>query len=551
MQIVGGRQLAQKEFPGGIAEGGEGIEIRAVRYRARAVGQEPREEVRKLDDAIEELTDNIATNQMAQQLMAKRAAYLDKLEGFVAPTAKAELSKGVLDAVALEKITEFSFAQRQEIGTQQLKLAKESKSLQRQISLLQRKRSELTNGASRTVREAIVFIEKRMAGKASLKLNYLVNGCGWSPTYALRASKDRKQVAVEYSAVIAQMSGEDWSEVKLTLSTASPALSASGLGLAPFQVSLSQNGQAPGPPVADLAKQLQGARGRQQDAIIRNSLARSFRDNVDNGWLANAAANEFQNFELIGGKDVLQTIRAVNRQATEGPSLSYQLEGAVSLASRSDQQMIRVMTAALKSRFYHVATPVLTSFVYREAEMTNDSPEDLLAGPVTVYLDGRFVGRGEIPTVARGETFLVGFGVDPQLRARRELAKRTDEVQGGNRELSLSYRLVIENFKEEEATVRLLDRLPYTKQSGQIRVTLGELTDKLSDDKIYLRRERPKGILRWEIKVPGGATAEDARIVQYGFKAEFDRNFRLAAVPSGGRQQQQEYEQLQQLRRKR
>ena len=136
------------------------------------------------------------------------------------------------------------------------------------------------------------------------------------------------------------------------------------------------------------------------------------------------------------------------------------------------------------------------------------------------------------------------------MRARRELAERTDEVQGGNRELSLSYRLVIENFKEEEANVRLLDRLPYTKQSSQIRVTLGELTDKLSDDKLYLRRERPKGILRWEIKVPGGATAEDARIVQYGFKAEFDRNYRLAAVPSGGRQQQ-EYEQLEQLRRKR
>ena len=553
----GGVELIVGNLPENIvgdslfAEGGEGIEIRAVRYRARAVGQEPREEVRKLDDAIEELSDNIAMNQMAQQLMAKRAAYLDKLEGFVAPTAKAELSKGVLDAVALEKITEFSFAQRQEIGTQQLKLAKESKSFQRTLALLQRKRSELTNGASRTVREAIVFIEKRMAEKATLKLNYLVNGCGWSPTYALRASKDRQQVAVEYSAVISQMSGEDWSGVKLTLSTASPALSASGLGLAPFQVSLSQNGQAPGPPVADLAKQLQSVRGRQLAAVVQNNTARSFRDNVGNGWLANAAANEFQNFELIGGKDVLQTIRAVNMQTTEGPSLSYQLEGAVSLASRSDQQMIRVMTAALKSRFYHVATPVLTSFVYREAEMTNDSPEDLLAGPVTVYLDGRFVGRGEIPTVARGETFLVGFGVDPQLRARRELAERTDEVQGGNRELSLSYRLVIENFKEEEASVRLLDRLPYTKQSSQIRVTLGELSDKLSDDKLYLRRERSKGILRWEIKVPGGATAEDARIVEYGFKAEFDRNYRLAAVPSGSRQQQQEYEQLEQLRRKR
>ena len=61
---------------------------------------------------------------------------------------------------------------------------------------------------------------------------------------------------------------------------------------------------------------------------------------------------------------------------------------------------------------------MLTSYVYREAELANSSDQDLLAGPITVYLDGRFVGRGEIPTVA-GQTFVVGFGADPQLRARR------------------------------------------------------------------------------------------------------------------------------------
>jgi len=191
-----------------FAEGDEGVEIRAVRYRTRAVGQEPREEVRKLDDAIEELNDKIAMTKKESELLAKRSAYLDKLEGFVAPTAKAELSKGVLDAVALEKITTFSFEQRAEIGTRQLAVAKEARALARELVLVQRKRAELTQGASRTVREAVLFIEKRMAEKATLKLNYLVNSCGWAPTYAFRAGKDRKEVAVEYSAVISHRSGE-------------------------------------------------------------------------------------------------------------------------------------------------------------------------------------------------------------------------------------------------------------------------------------------------------------------------------------------------------
>ena len=113
----------------------------------------------------------------------------------------------------------------------------------------------------------------------------------------------------------------------------------------------------------------------------------------------------------------------------------------VSLPSRSNRQMVRIISTTLPSQFYHVATPVLTSYVYREAELTNDCTEDFLGGPIMVYMDDKFVGRGEIPTVARGQTFVVGFGADPQLRTRRELADKIDGINGGNRELKFNYRL--------------------------------------------------------------------------------------------------------------
>ena len=172
-----------------------------------------------------------------------------------------------------------------------------------------------------------------------------------------------------------------------------------------------------------------------------------------------------------------------------------------------------------------MATPLLTSFVYREFDLTNSSQEDLLAGPITVYLDDRFVGRSEIPTVARGQKFVVGFGGDPQLRARRELADRTETVQGGNRELTLKYRLVIENFKNEAVPIRIFDRLPYSDRLGDIRIKLGELKDPLSTDRFYLRTERPKNILRWDVSVPAGATGDQVRIVEYSYTLDFDRNF--------------------------
>ncbi|MCH7727820.1 MAG: mucoidy inhibitor MuiA family protein, partial [Planctomycetes bacterium] len=495
-----------------FAEGNEAVEIRAVRFRSRAVGEAPREEVRKLDEQIEVLTDQVALNQQTQQLLAKRTAYLDKLEGFVAPTAKLEASKGVLNADSLMQLTEFTFKQRADIAVESVDAMKESRELQKQLSLLQRQRAALTTGTNRTVRDAVLYLESKAAGKQSVNLSYLVNGCGWSPSYTYRADEQRMEVRVEYNALIQQMSGEDWKDVDLTLSTASPALSSAGPGLAPFNVALTS--QPSGEGAAKVIDSLSMLRGQQRLALqsYQNALGRL--DNLKVNWDINALANAFQCQELIAGKDALGAFLATPSQGQE-PSLSYRLGSKVNLASRSDQQMVRILQTGLESQFYYVATPVLTSYVYREAELTNTSQEDLLGGPITVYLDGRFVGRSEIGTVARGQKFVVGFGADPQVRARRELADKTEKVQGGNRELAFEYRLVTENYKDEAVNVRVFDRLPHSNQSDDIRVTLGDLSTELSKDVLYARVERPKGILRWDAEVPGGASAEKAHLIEY------------------------------------
>jgi uncharacterized protein (TIGR02231 family) len=411
--------------------------------------------------------------------------------------------------------------------------------------LLQRRRGELTSVASRTVRETLLFVDKRSEGQDSVRLSYLVGKCEWSPAYTFRAGGDRNQIRVECHGLIQQMSGEDWDGVQLTLSTASPGLSASGPGLAAFAVTLSKEA-APKPlNPEELTARLDAARERL-GAVALHRGAPSPADKAKLDWALNAAANEFQSLELMSGRDLVSTLQSTETEVAGGPSLSYAVGGPVSLASRPDQQMVQIFQSRLESRFYHVATPVVTRHVFREAEATNSGEQDLLAGPMSVYLDGQFVGRGEIPTIARGQMFTLGFGVDPQLRARRELADKAESLQGGNRKLDFKYRLIVENYTDKPAKVRILDRLPSSGDTAQIRVTLAETKDALSDDAIYLRRQRPKGILRWEIEVPGGAVREKARILEYGFSVEFDHNFQLSTL--GGQQARSEFEQLDRVR---
>jgi hypothetical protein len=125
-------------------------------------------------------------------------------------------------------------------------------------------------------------------------------------------------------------------------------------------------------------------------------------------------------------------------------------------------------------------------------------------------------------------------------------------VQGGNRELAFNYRLVIENYKTEAVTVRVMDRLPHSDKASEVRITLGEMSAELSKDAEYLRVDRPKGILRWDVNVPASSSGEKALLLTYKYTVEFDRTLYLA-TPSGTRleQQQKEFEELQLQRNRR
>ncbi len=526
---------------------GDGIEVRAVRFRTRAVGESPREKIRAIQDETQKLQDELAWVTKQKRLLAEREAFLAKLENFAAPTASMELSKGVLDATSLERIATFSFDQRKQAAEALQKLELEERKLQAALLLAQRRLAEISAGSSKTVREAVVFLEKRDAAAGVIRLSYLVSQASWIPTYNFRAKRGVEKIEVEYNALIRQMSGEDWSGVELTLSTASPALSSQGPGLAPFKVRLASAGQQGDG--QQMAEAYRAFKGRLKQAEFQQRGAQRLADNQSFNWAMNSAANDFQGLELRAGQEQLDLLALQPVGADEGPSVTYHLESAVSLDSRSDLQMVPIVELSLPSRFYHVATPVLTSYVYREAELANDGIEALLAGEVSAYLDGRFVGRGEIPMVARGQAFVVGFGADGQLRARRELVEKTDTVQGGNREVSFDYRLVIENYKTEAVKLRLIDRIPVPERSADVRITLAEMKEKLSADKLYLRVERPNGILRWDIEVAAVSSGDVAWTLDYGYRLEFAKNQALGTSEGPG--QADEFHRIQRARTRR
>jgi uncharacterized protein (TIGR02231 family) len=77
-----------------------------------------------------------------------------------------------------------------------------------------------------TVRALSVRLLAKNDGE--VRLAYLFSDAGWRPTYRAMLDSERGTVRLERAAQIAQRSGEDWSRVRLSLSTSTPRHSASG-----------------------------------------------------------------------------------------------------------------------------------------------------------------------------------------------------------------------------------------------------------------------------------------------------------------------------------
>lgn len=534
------------------AEAGTGVKVRSVSFRTRPVVQDTREEVRAIDARIEELSAKIASNQRHAQLVNENRAYLESLQGFVAPTATAEMTRGVLNADTIEKISGFLIKQRATLADEELKLGAEARQLQTDLQQAQRERGVLTAGSSRTVYEAVVLVAREGAGQGAVRLRYLVDGATWQPSYNIRAAapalgKARDQMTLEYYASIRQMSGEDWSGVTMTLSTATPSLIAMAPKLAPMTISLTMPQPAQIALAYDDAKKDLLGRLRQVEQQRANVMYIApgtaggggggempqveLRKEADKNL--NFAANDIQVLDLVANArvDRDRAGTAPQRASEEGLSVSYSIATKATLPSRAESQLVQIASIPVAAEFARIAAPVLTGYIYDEARAVNTTSMVLLAGPVTAYSDGAFVGSGDLPTVAAGQAFTAGFGIDSSLRASRELVERTETIQGGNRVVDLTYRLTVENFADAPAAIRLLDRLPKVEEKrSDIRLTLVSPGGDLCSDAEYLAGPRKDGILRWDVTVPKGATGQKAFVLEYKFRLEFDKQMTITGI---------------------
>ncbi len=512
------------------SEGGDGLRVLTTRYRTRVVQENTADEVRKLEAQIKELHKDDQQVQRDIAAMEANLQLLSKLENFASTSAQQMTEKATLNADAVTAVTKYIMEQRTLRTKEVVMLQQRLQQNQEQAQFLQREMSKVAQGGDKTIREAVIVVDNDKGGAGKVRLNYLVSQASWRPNYKLRASKDpaKPEVSLEYLAAIYQQSGEDWTDVDMVLSTAQPLLNAAPPDLAMLEVGTN----APGKGVAvtvnggtfNLKSELnrrQAEQFRQEAQVLSNSA-----NKMDADRRFNDAAAYQQSDEILNPMEPQQMKMGKPGSGggvVEGQSVTFHLDRRLSVPWRDDEQLIEVARLAMKPDYFYKAVPVLTPHVYRLANLTNDSKYVILPGEATSYLDTDFVGRASLPLVAIGEQFTAGFGVDPQLQVARQLVEKTRTIQGGNQVLKFDYRISVSSYKNEAVKLQLWDRLPHSETEA-VNVTLLQTSREQSTDPEFVREQKPKNLLRWDMTVEPGMKGEKAASLSYQFKLEFAKD---------------------------
>ncbi|MDR3158158.1 MAG: mucoidy inhibitor MuiA family protein [Zoogloeaceae bacterium] len=239
-----------------------GIEIGELVWRDSARSGPLNAEEARLEATVRKLSDRLKAMDVERKAAERELKYLEAL---ASPGQASAVEASGNPARALEVIRQGSLqAERRilEAETQKRDLEKELKAANEDLARI---RPNVDSVRTLSVR-------LRAKNDGEVRLSYLFADAGWRPAYRALLDSGRGTLRLELAAQIAQRSGEDWSRVRLSLSTSSPRRSASGPQPYPWNVNLLDDARRNKAFAADAAAAMPAGMSRSQMRATQGPL---------------------------------------------------------------------------------------------------------------------------------------------------------------------------------------------------------------------------------------------------------------------------------------
>ena len=419
-------------------------------------------EVERLTDAADAAADARAAAAARLKALEARLAFLDKVEPGEAATAESvlALAASIADQVAEAEVA--AVEARAALRPLDDAIEEATAALKDAQAAFDR-----LSPPAETADMISVEVTLAAAGPVTLELTELASYAWWEMDYDIDLDRDAGALEIDRKVIVAQNTGEVWSDVALTLSTARPGEAVSPAPVFPDQARI----ETP----RELARASGGFVAMEDSAVM-------------------AAAPE----------PVMEAEMKTASMQVDGLALSYVYPEPVTVASNEAAELA-LDTLTLEAEPMIWASPRRDETAFTVARFTNTTEEPILPGMANILRDGHLVGRQPVEMIPAGAETEMGFGPIEGLRLATIFERNAEGDTGiisrsNTREQKMIF--TVENLTGEPQELRAFFPLPYSEQEDlRVRVTASPEPDETDI-------ERARGVSAWDMSVAPGETAE-------------------------------------------
>lgn len=438
--------------------------------------------LRMLKDSVETLQRQLVLEQSQKEI-------LNKEEQMLLSNQKIGGANQNLTVAELKAMADFYRSRLGDIVSSRMKQDEKIKKLNERIAKLNTQINSENELYRRNTSELVVSVSADAATAIELQVRYVVANAGWSPVYDLRAVDTKNPVQLSYKANVFQSTGEEWSNVKLKLSTANPNLS----GLKPELYAWYLDFYYP--QVYDMDKR----------RSVAGAPAAAYKAKEDMG-----AAQELA--EVVTVADFVTTV-----QTTLNTEFDIALPYTVT--SSSKPVVVDIRNYDMKADYIYSVAPKLDMDAFLMARATGWEEFNLLPGEANIFFEGTFVGKSFIDPNNIKDTLAVSLGRDKRIVVKREKLKdlTSKSFMGSSRKENYTWEISVRNTKSDAVKIIVEDQVPVS-QNTQIEVTTLDLGG--------AKYNKDTGKLTWELELKPNET----RKLVYKFEVKYPKDKQVSGL---------------------
>ncbi len=373
------------------------------------------------------------------------------------------------------------------------KLNKEQKQIEWKIEDMEELKEQLKY-------KVIVKVFMKKEGELKLNLSYFVSGPKWVPVFDIHVNSEEKLMKLKYQAFIKQNTGEDWTNVKLKLSTAKPALGAKHPALSLWYIGY----QSP----------------KKTYRKVKNKIDTRFSSAENVFSVDGVNATNLRN-EKNESMDIEEEFAAVEAGSTV---VAFVISGKNTIRSNKSKHKLTIMTKKLPIQFRYSTIPKLKKYAYLKAQIINNTNYPLLPGKSSVFLNNNFISNSELSFAAVNQKFWTFLGVDEGIRIKYNITKPFNENKGlFKKKNKLTYKrsIIIEYNKNKQEELLVRDQIPISNDES-IKINLIE--PKIDSTNPFIKfNKRNRNNIEWLLKPKPGEKIK----INLKFSIEYPRDKKL------------------------